>query len=469
MPHSHGKAEQDGPPIALALAREVTGLSATDLPPAIVAAARDRILDQIGVQLLGSTMPWCEGVIRFGVAHGGEPASTITGANLKVPPQEAAFVNATLGHSCELDDYGAGHAGAATVPAAIALGEALGADGLSVIAGVVAGYEVQARLNDLLHAGLTRRGFHSLTVIGVFGATAAAARLLRLSVAETANAFAIAGSSCGGTMEYDQSGGDSKRLHAGLVARAGVQSAQLAAFGLTGPLTIFEGKRGIGAAFADFDGDWSALTRKLAAPFAIPRTNLKKHPVLARIAASLDIAARLTGETPLAPESIRRIRVAVNAGTLHHGGSIRRPRDMTSAQMSLPYALALQLALGRIGLAELMDDTHRADPRILALADRIELVEAPDATGPRLFSTRLEIELASGETLSGVQDAPEGAAANPFTPAQLAGKFRRTASAALPSGRVERLLGLLEGFETLPDIRAVTALLGADGPIGEPR
>ncbi len=59
------------------------------------------------------------------------------------------------------------------------------------------------------------------------------------------HALAIAGSHAGGTMEYDQSGGEVKRLHNGMACCGGLRSALLAQIGLTGPPTIFEGERGI--------------------------------------------------------------------------------------------------------------------------------------------------------------------------------------------------------------------------------
>ena len=57
--------------------------------------------------------------------------------------------------------------------------------------------------------------------------------------------LAIAGSHAGGTMEYDQSGGEVKRMHNGMACCGGLRSAMLAQMGLTGPPTIFEGERGI--------------------------------------------------------------------------------------------------------------------------------------------------------------------------------------------------------------------------------
>jgi 2-methylcitrate dehydratase PrpD len=48
-----------------------------------------------------------------------------------------------------------------------------------------------------------------------------AARLLRLNREQMLHAFGIAGSHSAGTMEYDQTGGEIKRVHAGIAARSG--------------------------------------------------------------------------------------------------------------------------------------------------------------------------------------------------------------------------------------------------------
>ena len=95
-----------------------------------------------------------------------------------------------------------------------------------------------------IHRRTLELGWHGTKIGGVFGAAAATGKILNLNALELANAFAIAASDASGTMEYDQSGGEIKRFHAGLASRSGVEAAILAAAGLTGPLTIFEGKRG---------------------------------------------------------------------------------------------------------------------------------------------------------------------------------------------------------------------------------
>lgn len=60
------------------------------------------------------------------------------------------------------------------------------------------------------------RGFHETCILGVFGASAVAAKMLGMDPEHIAYAMSIAGSHASGTIEFAQSGGDVKRVHAGL-------------------------------------------------------------------------------------------------------------------------------------------------------------------------------------------------------------------------------------------------------------
>ena len=88
-----------------------------DIPPEAIEKAKDCILDQIGVELIGSTLEWNKIAYRYVADMGGRGESTIVNYGTKVPTLDAAFVNATFGQGCELDDVGfaaGGHPGAAT-------------------------------------------------------------------------------------------------------------------------------------------------------------------------------------------------------------------------------------------------------------------------------------------------------------------------------------------------------------------
>ena len=79
---------------------------------------------------------------------GGRGESTVVNYGNKVPTLDAAFVNATFGQGCELDDVGfaaGGHPGAATVPVALAVGERQRSNGKDFLAAVVVGCDVMYR------------------------------------------------------------------------------------------------------------------------------------------------------------------------------------------------------------------------------------------------------------------------------------------------------------------------------------
>ena len=85
---------------------------------------------------------------------------------------------------------------------------------------------------------LMRRGYHAQSAVGVFIAAAVAGKILHLNSEQMTHALAIAGSHAGGTMEYDQSGGEVKRMHNGMACSGGLRSAMTADKGLTGPPTV---------------------------------------------------------------------------------------------------------------------------------------------------------------------------------------------------------------------------------------
>lgn len=105
-------------PMAAQLARFVNGLRFEDLPKAVVDRTKALVLDQFSCQLIGSTMPWvspARELVNLSQSTTGE--STIVNIGTRVLASDAAFLNATFGHACEMDDtaFGSnGHLGTAT-------------------------------------------------------------------------------------------------------------------------------------------------------------------------------------------------------------------------------------------------------------------------------------------------------------------------------------------------------------------
>jgi 2-methylcitrate dehydratase PrpD len=220
-----------------------------DLPAPVIEKTKELIIDQ-----LGSLWPArrCPGTVVLSIVQDMESAASGDGTFIN-SLEYAALVNGTFGHGFELDDYctpcGA-HVGCVVFPAALAVGAKVRATGADFLGAFALGAESVVRLGFAFTVrGIAARGFHSTSVYGPFGAAVAAGKLLKLNK-ESCYPFGLPGSHYSGTTEYDQTGGDIRRLHAGIAGMAGIRAAYLAKKGFTAPPTILEGKNGSLKAFS---------------------------------------------------------------------------------------------------------------------------------------------------------------------------------------------------------------------------
>jgi 2-methylcitrate dehydratase PrpD len=405
-------------------------------------------------------------VLRLAERQTGTPESTLTYSGARTSASLAAYVNGTLGHSCEFDDAHAlaWHTASAVVPAALALAEREEASGRDVITAVVAGIQVMSLLGAGAGASMVTTGWHGSKLLGVFGAAAAAGVVLGLSIDQLADAFGIAASDAGGTMEYDQSGGEVKRLHAGSASRSGIEAAQLAQLGLTGPRTIFEGHRGIfrmfgGVAAADavaaLDGVWER--------WHVLDTIFRFYPTVATEHAPLDAIRYLRTTHDFDPHEIEKIRVGLVDFAVGHGAAITRPTDAISAQFSLAFCVGLQLVTGRNAPADYFDPARWSDPEILAIGDRVEPYAMAIPEGDPVFSTQVDVVLRDGTTLSHYQAGFRGHPSLPASAGDIEAKFRDNTAATLPADRADALVAAVLALDTGGTARTVTGLLGGAG------
>src|SRR5947209_14099905 len=234
------------------LAEYAAALRYDDLPELVVQQAKDCIIDTVAAGICGAAMPWSRIVIDYAERTGPGGKSRILGrSGPAVQAPSAALANGALAHAFELDSLtrpGAGaHPGATVSPPALAVAQQPGvaATGRDLVAAFVAGNEVMIRIGRATGHTNEARGFHAPGTTGPFGAAIACGHLLGLDERAMTNALGIAGSLCGGLLEFARGdGGMVKRLHLGRASEAGVLAASLAASGFTGPRTVIEGQFG---------------------------------------------------------------------------------------------------------------------------------------------------------------------------------------------------------------------------------
>ncbi len=110
------------------------------LPPEVVEQAKRCLLDFIGVALCGAHDHIAVKIFEFFKKFGGTEESSILCHEHKTAAPVAALVNGAMAHGLELDDghiVGHVHPGVTAIPAALAVGERMGASGKDILAGSI--------------------------------------------------------------------------------------------------------------------------------------------------------------------------------------------------------------------------------------------------------------------------------------------------------------------------------------------
>jgi 2-methylcitrate dehydratase PrpD len=212
------------------LARHVCHTGYADLPASAVESARRDILDTFGCMLGGSGSPGIDELFAVIARWGGREESRVLLRGTCLPAPQAALLNASMGHALDFDDTldtgGSIHPGVSVLGSVLAVCDSLGGlSGRGVLVAVALGLDVSCRI---ALACTLDRGWHRTAAIGVFGATAAAGKLIGLTPEQMLAAFGIAYSHAAGNRQCILDGALTKRMQAGHAASAGVFSAVLA-------------------------------------------------------------------------------------------------------------------------------------------------------------------------------------------------------------------------------------------------
>jgi 2-methylcitrate dehydratase PrpD len=420
------------------LAEYAASLRYEEIPAQVVDRAKDCIIDTVAACICGSGLPWSRIVIDYAERTGPNGRCHILGrSGSAVQAPGAALANGALAHAFELDSLtrpGAGaHPGATVLPPALAIAQERSADGRALIAAFVAGNEVMIRIGRATGHTNEARGFHAPGTTGPFGAAVAAGCLLGLDAAAMANALGIAGSLCGGLLEFARGdGGMVKRLHLGRASEAGVLAASLAADGFAGPRTVLEGQFGFLKVFCTA-WDEAELTRGLGKDFVVGSTVLKRYPCHATAHPAVRAARELQAEHGFAAAAVEAVTVTAT-GRMIERHNIAEPADLMLAQYSIPFSVALALCREARD-PQSWDESALIDPQIRSLARRVRLVRDGGE------STTVSIALADGRRLERRADS------GMLDPGELEDKFLRLTRAALGESGASALYQRLQRLE----------------------
>ena len=397
---------------------------------AVMDRARGCLLDALGCGLLGSRQPWGKMIQNDVLEESRQGCASILGRREKIGASQAALCNGTAMHGFELDDLLSAaliHPGAVIVPAALAVSEAIDADGLSLLRGIVAGYEATERISLALGTDPSSRGFHKTSVVGPVAGAIAAGVSMGLEFRKLQWAVGLACSCASGIKNFAAGGGAGmvKRLHAGRAAEAAVRAARLADRGFSAPSGALDGKFGLLEAFGGASARPDLLDARLGDRWALDDVWVKVYPICGWIQGVVQLLLEMRASCSLDPRDVERVTVATSSFAVKYNGSTEIV-DTMDAQYSIPYCTAVALVGDPLDPDEYGGERIQ-DPWRRILASRVELkVDAEaDAVYPKRFACHVVVVLKDGSRLEARTQDAHGTPGHPCSGQERVDKFSR--------------------------------------------
>jgi hypothetical protein len=438
--------------IAQHYAEFLVKLNYQQIPNEVILSAKRHILDTIGVAIRGRThenaVNSLKGLIEVNKHSEFIP---VWGSKVKLSTEYAALANGVAAHCLDFDDTHTDsivHGSTIITPVVLALGEELNSSGEELLTAFIGGWEVAARIGLASKGTFHKRGFHTTSIAGIFGAVAAASKLLNLNEDQIVNALGLAGSQTSGINEYLSNSSSSKSMHAGWSAFSGILSTRFAKNGMTGPHSVFEGRDGIFKTYGIFDEcDLPIATSSLFKTWETTRISIKPYPCCHFAHAFIDCISSLL-EKGIQVEAISAINCYVpeieQALICEPFAEKLRPVTTYGAKFSLPFLLATKLLDKKINHNTfILKNLNRND--IKAISDLVSYESADPSTTmfPKTFPGHLLVTLKDGKVITERLDINIGHPDNPISQELLLDKFSDNCSGLISEQAIKKIIDLV--------------------------
>jgi len=452
------------------LARWASAVTFEDLPRDVIETTRLRVLDVMGLALVGSETDFGRATREAAATLSPPGPCPVIGTRDRLGAGAAAFANGAFAQALEYDDThneSIVHMSSPSVASALALSKIAAVSGRDFICAVAVGNEVSCRVGSVSSGELHRRGFHPTGLFATFGVTYLASRLLGLDADAMVRAAGIGGSFASGILQCWVDGTQSKFLHSGWAAQGGITAVLLARAGMTGPAEVFEGRFGLFASHlqeADAHRDFTRITAGLGTDWESRRSSFKPFPAAHVLHPYIEAALRLRRSRGIVPADIERIDCPVTAFIVpivcEPTAEKVAPASGDHGRVSLQYSVAEALAVGEFGKNAYKPE-RLANRDILAIARRVRYYVDPAFPGPGRFKGAVRLTLTDGRTFEEVEEYNRGSVENPMTHDELRAKFDENARGVLPREASARLADAIARLERLEDAGALADLATA--------
>lgn len=418
-------------------------------------------IDTFAVMVPGAVEPVADKVFA-NVEMWGHGPCTVFGKQQKLAAPWAALVNGTIAHVLDFDDNfdpPKAHPSAVLVPAIMAVAEQEKLSGAAVIDAYIVGLQILGRIGQGLNPTHRNRGWHATATVGVMGATAACARLMKLDAEQCARALSIATSMSSGFMS--QFGTEMKPVHAGLAAKGGIMAATFAKSGVTAGEDTLDGRTGMNRLMVgpDYEELRDTITHiehgqnlryeleSVGEPLLITehKFRVKRFPTCGAIHRAMDGVLDLKAEHGFTADDVASVDLFMPR--VHFNNVFYTdPKSPLEAKFSAEYAVGCVLARGRCSLVDFTDEAVWADD-VRSLFPIIHRHPVDKLEGE--FPTEVHITLKDGRQLKSVHEWPKGSKAAPFTMEEYWAKFDECCNGVLEG---DPLAAMRDALANLPEL-----------------
>lgn len=437
------------------LARDIGKSRYEDLPTAVRHEAARALLNWCGCAIGGARHETVKNALAAVLPFAGAAQAGILGRGERMDILNAALINGISSHVLDFDDTQAEaiHPSSPVLPALLALAEWRGASGAELAHAFVVGVEVECRIGKSVFPEHYDVGWHITGTAGVFGAAAAAGKLLRLNERQMTWALGIAATQSSGLREMF--GSMCKCLHPGRAAQNGLHAALLAQQNFTSSECGIEAPRGFGHVLSTrFDA--SVITAEWGRHFELSSNMYKPFACGLVVHGVIDGCIQLRKEHGIRPEMVEHVNLKVSPIVLELTGKTD-PKTGLEGKFSVFHAAAVAICHGAAGEEQFSDACVRA-PDVIALRKTVQAEADPSLLWTQ---ARVSIQLKDGRLLERHVAYPLGSLERPMSDADLDAKFRELTRGILTPRQGDALAQLCWKLTELPDagaiVRAATA------------
>jgi 2-methylcitrate dehydratase len=422
-----------------------------------------RILDALGCAFGALDAPPIKMLQAQLEDFGGKPLATLLDGG-KTSPDRAAFYNSALVRYLDYNDsYLAKNETchpSDNLGAVLAASEYAQRNGREFLTALALAYQVQCRLSDV--APVRAKGFDHTTQ-GAYAVAAGVGKALGLDQLGVANAIAISGTAYN-ALRVTRTGSLSnwKGLAYPNTAFGATHAAFLAMRGITGPLEVFEGNKGLMEAITGrFELDWSKENLE-----AVRRTSVKKYNAEFHSQSALEGILELRAKHHIRPEEIEGIRIGIFDVAYHiigggEEGDKQRVRTKEEADHSLPYMVAVAVLDGDVSPEQYVPERIvREDVQTLLRMVTIQPDEAYSKRFPPEMPCHIQITLKDGRRLDIEKRDYEGFFTRPVSWEKAVAKFERLAVPFTSTAQRSVIIETVSNLET-KEVAQLTEVVGA--------